>query len=324
MVDGDILFTKDKIPVVAHDIELESVSNGKGNLIDKTIEELEKLDFGIKFSKKYTGEKILKFEDLLKLCKNNNIIIDLDLGHLNYTEFFNNMKEYANIIIKYVERYDMINSIVFNDKREDVIDTFISIRKDISFSINGMNEKKSIEKIKDKYGDSKVIIYNMGGLLEGKTINEETVKYGLSLGKKIKAAKIDNIDFSNKVISWGVNFICTNKLEPFLMKNEKEEPIVVFCNYSEKEIGLSQCQIDENINLIDNEIYNIYYSTNIYNISEGVVEEPIGEFKYIDSNSLNPLYYEVNYFNFKEGIIRLKTSNIVKKNEIIKGLVGPD
>ena len=53
------------------------------------------------------------------------------------------------------------------------------------------------------------------------------IKYGLSLGKKIKAAKIDNIDFANKVLEWGVNYICTNKLESFLIKNEKEEPIIM-------------------------------------------------------------------------------------------------
>ena len=84
MVDADILFTKDKIPVISHDIGLKGISNGKGYIIHKTIEELEKLDFGIKFGKQYIGEKILKFDDLLKLCKNNNIIIDLDLGHLKY------------------------------------------------------------------------------------------------------------------------------------------------------------------------------------------------------------------------------------------------
>ena len=70
MVDADILFTKDEIPVIAHDILLEKVSNGEGRLIDKTLAELEKLDFGIKFSKKYEGQKILKFEVLLNLKLN--------------------------------------------------------------------------------------------------------------------------------------------------------------------------------------------------------------------------------------------------------------
>lgn len=323
MVDGDLLFTKDKIPVIAHDLTLETVSNGKGYLIKKNLNELEKLDFGCKFSEKYAGEKILKFEDLLKLCKERNIIIDLDLHHLNYKEFNNNMEEYIKIIIDYVERFDMINSIIFNDNRQIVFDIFVSIRKDISFSINGMNEKKNIEKIKNKYKDSKIILYNMGGLTLGKKINKDAVKFGISLGRKIKASKIDDINFANKVVSWGVNFICTFKLEPFLMKNIKEEPIIVSCNKDDKENNVSLCEIDENINLKDNEIYNIYYSTNIYNISEDIVEESIGNFKYIDTNSLKPLYYSIIDFNFTEAKIRLNISNVAKKNEIIKGIVGP-
>ena len=124
MVDADILFTKDKIPVVCHGNNLELVSNGKGILTEKTLKELEKLDFGIKFSEKYAGIKILKFEELLKLCKENNIIIDLDLWHLNTKQFFSS-DEYIKIILKYVEEYDMINSIFFNDERKYVIELFL-------------------------------------------------------------------------------------------------------------------------------------------------------------------------------------------------------
>lgn len=78
--------------------------------------------------------------------------------------------------------------------------------------------KKNIEEIKDKFNESKRIIYNMGGLTEGKKISEDVVKYALSLGKKIKAAKVDNIDFANKIVSYGVNFITTNYLHPFMIK----------------------------------------------------------------------------------------------------------
>ena len=224
----------------------------------------------------------MKLDDLLKLCKENDIILDLDLAHLDYPEVLKNMYNYLTILIKHIEKYDMINSIVFNDQRKFVFNIMNSIRKDLSFSINGMNKKKSIEKIKDKYQDSKILIYNMGLLQFGRTINKETVKYGISLGKKIKAAKIDNITFANKVVSWGVNFICTNKLHSFLMKNEKEEPIKVKCQVSKDNEKISNCEINENVNLIDNEIYNIYYSSNIYNYSENIVEEPIGEFKYVN------------------------------------------
>ena len=171
MVDADILFTKDKIPVVAHDILLQKNSNGEGSLVDKTIEELEKFDFGIRYSKKYSGQKILKLDDLLKLCKQNNIILDLDLHHLNYPQFLKKKHDFLKILIKYIEKNDMINSVVFNDNRQKIFDIMKSIRKDISFSISGMNEKENIKKIKDKYKESKILIYNMGLLQAGKTIN---------------------------------------------------------------------------------------------------------------------------------------------------------
>ena len=321
MVDADLIFTKDKIPVICHGVKLNLVSNGEGDLTQKTLEELEQLDFGSIFDPKYKGEKILKFEDLLKLCKENDIILDLDLGHMNNKFFETN--EYIKIILQLVEKYDMMNSIFINDKRTTVIEQFKSMKNDISFSICCMNEKESIEKIKSKYNDSKITIYNMGGLTEGRTINESTVKYGLSLGKKVKASKIDDINLANKVVSWGVNFICTNKLHPFLIKNEKEEPIIAVCSLSDTDENTSECEIDDEHNLIDNEIYNIYYSKNIYNISEDIVEEPIGEFKYVDTNLLDELYYEINSFDFKNGRIKLNTSNIVKKGEMIMGKVGP-
>ena len=322
IVDADLVFSKDKIPVICHGIKLNEVSNGEGNLSEKTFEELEKLDFGSNFSQIYKGEKIMKFEELLKLCKDNDIILDLDLGHLT-NKYFDNTNEYVKIILELIEKYEMINSIFINDYRPSIISKFKSIRNDIAFSISGMNEKEHMDKIKDKFKNSKTSIYNIGGLTTGGKINEETVKYGLSLGKKIKASKIDDIEFANKVTSWGVNFICTNKLHPFLMKNEKEEPILATCTQSDTEEDISECEIDDDYNLIDNEYYSIYYSKNIYNLSEDIEETPIGEFKYVDTDLLDELYYEISSFDFKNGIIKLNTSNIVKKGEKIMGAVGP-
>ena len=123
--------------------------------------------------------------------------------------------------------------------------------------------------------------------------------------------------------SWGVNFITTNKLHPFLIKNIKEEPIAVRCSSLDIKNGLSRCKIDEDIKLIDNEVYNIYYSNNIYNISEDIIEEPIGELNYINTNNDNKLYYTVENFDLKNGIIQLTTSNIIKLKEEIVGEISP-
>ena len=115
MVDADIQFTKDKIPVIFHGSDISQDSNGTGKISSMTLDELNKLDFGAKFDIKFTGEKILTFENLLILCKNNGVIIDLDLAHLDYKKYFEDTDEYMKIIIDMIDKYDMMNSIIFND-----------------------------------------------------------------------------------------------------------------------------------------------------------------------------------------------------------------
>ena len=320
ILDADILFTKDKIPVICHEDNLEKISDGKGLLTSKTFKELQYLNFVYKGNNK---ENILTLEQFIIFCKKYNVIIDLDLSHIDFYKYFNNTDEYAKIIINLVEKYNMSNSIIFNNG-DNIIKLYKlkKFKNDISISISNMNERKNIEDIKYKFNDSKVIIYNMGNLLYGKTINEYNVKYALSLGKKVKAAKVNDIKLSEKLFSWGVNYIMTQKLHPFQLYNEKEEPIQLKCNPFNLR-NISECEIDNNINLIDNEVYNIYYSKNIYRPFDSINENPIGEFKYINTNFEDILFYDIISFEFKKNIILLKTSNKVKKGRIIKGIVGP-
>ena len=319
IVDANILFSKDKIPVICQEKNLEKISDGKGEISTKTLKELQKLDFGSKFDEKYKGEKILTFENLLELCKDNEVIIDLDLRQLDFKQYFNKTDEYSKIIINLIEKHDMFDSILLNDNRAEVILKFQEIKNDLSFSLSDMYNKNNITKIKDQYKDSKRIIYNIGG----NSFDEEAVKFGVSLDKKIKAEKVNDITLVNKIQSWGVNYITTDKLHPFLIKNDKEDPIIVRCSPSEKDEYNSECEIGDEIALIDNEKYNIYYSDNIYNISEDINQEPIGEFEYVDTNLLEELYYSIINLNFEKGIIQLNISNKLKKGEEIIGIIGP-
>ena len=320
IVDADIQFTKDKIPVICHGKILEEISNGKGLLTSKSLKELRKLDFG---NKEFKNVKIMTFEDLLKLCKENNIIIDLDLFHMDFKKYFNETDEYAEIIINIVKKYNYFDSIIFNSGHNiEKIIKLKKIKKDITISIDDTNKKIDIDRIKNKFNDSKRIIYNMGNLLYGNNIDEDTVKYGLSLGHKIKAAKVNNLEFANTILKWGVNYITTQYLHPFMINNEKEEPIKIECK-STVFNNLSKCKLNKNIELKDNEIYNIYYSENIYNLSDNINEIPIGKFKYLNTNFNNKLFYTIKYMNFSKGFVQLYISNIIKKGDKIKGIIGP-
>ena len=137
------------------------------------------------------------------------------------------------------------------------------------------------------------------------TIEKKTVELALSKGYKVKATNVDNLQLAQTLQSFGVKFITTNELHPFYIKNEYREPIFLKCTQFD---FLADCQLGREVELKDNEIYSIYYSTNIYKIYEDIQDNSIGEFKYLDTIKLDDRYYEVITFNFEKGYIILNTS----------------
>jgi hypothetical protein len=142
------------------------------------------------------------------------------------------------------------------------------------------------------------------------------------LGYKIKVNSVSDISYAKKITNWGVDFLKTQIHEPFLIENEKEDPIIVRCIPIDDDH--SECEIDDDVYLKDNEYYNIYYSENIYNISSDINSEPIAEFQYVETHILDELYYIVDKFDFNNGILKLNLSEILKKGEEIDGVVAPD
>lgn len=69
MVECDINFTKDDVPVLLHDESVNRTSNGKGNIRELYFEEVRELDFGSWKGSQYAGEKIPTFSEFLQLCQ---------------------------------------------------------------------------------------------------------------------------------------------------------------------------------------------------------------------------------------------------------------
>ena len=131
---------------------------------------------------------------------------------------------------------------------------------------------------------------------------------------------MDDIKFAEKIQSWGVNYITTNKIHPFLIKNEKEYPFLLKCIQFDI---LADCNAVSEVKLIDHEIYNIYYSENIYNMNEDINTTPIGECIYLDTRQSDHYYYDIRYFDFDKGVIGINTSVRIDIGEQLNGTVGP-
>lgn len=65
-IELDVQLSSDDIPVIVHDLTLNRTTNGNGNVSSLTLKELEKLDAGSWFDKRFTNERIITLYKLLK------------------------------------------------------------------------------------------------------------------------------------------------------------------------------------------------------------------------------------------------------------------
>ena len=69
MVECDVDFTADNVPVIIHDSTVDRTSNGTGEVHSFTFEAIRQLDFGSWKSSIFTGEKIPSFEEFILGCR---------------------------------------------------------------------------------------------------------------------------------------------------------------------------------------------------------------------------------------------------------------
>ena len=292
IIETEIILTKDNIPIIY---------NGNINICNY-------------------NSNLVSFNDLLKLCKNNEIILDIKFDYLNINLHRNKLKNIIQTILEEIEKNGMFNSVIINDNiNMEIISNIINMRKNVAISISIINEKQDLDKIKSYLDNFNHIVISIGS-----NIKESTLNYIQSFNYKIKFFNTTNSkEFSDRLVSFGVNYITTTNLEPFLIHNDKDFPMRVQCVPIFMD-DLSECKMGDEHVLRDNEFYNIHYSTNIYNKSMDIIETAIGEFRFEDTKINDMRYYVIKEINFENGIIILITSDKIPKGKIAKGIIGPN
>ena len=93
----------------------------------------------------------------------NDVIIDLNLDHLDYDKCFETTKKYINLIFSLVYRFNMTNSIIFEVNPKETW-------KNITVAVI-IQDKEQLEKIKDSFKNFQLFIYSFGI-----NVDESTVK----------------------------------------------------------------------------------------------------------------------------------------------------
>ncbi|MEG2110334.1 MAG: glycerophosphodiester phosphodiesterase [Clostridium sp.] len=104
-IETDVQLTKDGVPVICHDEEVDRTTNSTGLICEYTYDDLMNLDAGIKFGEQFKGLKIPTLREFLAYVKDKDIVINLEIK--------NSIIHYENI-----EKitYDLIEEFKMEDK----------------------------------------------------------------------------------------------------------------------------------------------------------------------------------------------------------------
>ncbi len=200
----DIQETKDGELILLHDDSFKRTAGVKKNVWDMTLKEVEKLDAGASFHKKFRGEKIPKLTEVLKFCKGR-----LDL----------------NIEIKY------------NGKNKGIVNKVVRAIKENHFEehcvVTSMNYQflKQIKKIAPEIRTGYIMTMTYGGVqgmeaadffsVKHTYVDEQFITQAHALGKEVHVWTVNYKGDAKRVLDIGADNIITD--DPIMVREVQNQ-----------------------------------------------------------------------------------------------------
>lgn len=118
-IETDVVFTKDNVPVVAHQNDLSSYTNTEGSLLDRmNLADAKRLDVGSHFSKDFEGERIPTLEEALVFL--NGKVDRIYLHDKKETDYSGGLANRLSIFANVIRKSGMKDKIVVMVEQGDV------------------------------------------------------------------------------------------------------------------------------------------------------------------------------------------------------------
>ncbi len=199
-IEFDLWFTKDGEIVSCHDDTLDRVSNGTGKIYEHTYAELQGLDFGSKFSEKFKGIKILKFEEILKkfAC---HTVMNIHIKSISTPAFSKEdaLKKLALII----KKYDCEKYVYFMSGDDSFHDLASKTVPHITRCMGGGDTPWEIVDRAIKYGCQKVQLFKP-------CFNQQMIDKAHANGIICNVFWSDDQEEAKKFLKMGIDTILTN------------------------------------------------------------------------------------------------------------------
>ena len=215
IIECDVLFTKDNIPVLSHEENLCNLAHDiMGAPVNKEIEsitfsEIEKYNFSINDTS-FVG--ITTFEQIIRFAKLRNICVQVDIQKHEFGV------EKCKILYDIVAKSNMKKRVIWEVSEND-FPIFISFDKHLVYQLDETWSYDKIEECFKHQNDADLIILskwfpNFEDIDEYK----QTIDYGHQNGFLMKCAVINDTIAAKKFLLMGVDLMPTDCLQNNLLK----------------------------------------------------------------------------------------------------------
>jgi glycerophosphoryl diester phosphodiesterase len=200
MVELDVHLTSDNELVVIHDDTLERTTDGKGNVAEKTLAELKRLDAGFKFNPRFAGERIPTLTEVLDTARGRiRVNIELKKGkNFPYT-----MEELADRTLAVVEKAGMTDQVLFSSFDPAAVDRIREKAPRLPIAVITQKPWATPEEA----GGGKLYPAINSAF---KNLSEKNIRLAHAAGLQVHAWTVNTPGDMEKVISLGVDGIITN------------------------------------------------------------------------------------------------------------------
>lgn len=194
-VEVDVRLSRDGHPVVIHDETVDRTTNGRGRVSDMALGELRALDAG-------KGEKIPLLREVLDLVDGKAILF-LELK----------VREAADVALREVREKGMVDSALF-----------ISFDPEAVARVKNLYEKADIGLIYVRPRDGIVLAKKLGAaavLPFYRLATPKAVAFAKRMGLTVVAWTVDDVKTAEKLWSYGVDGIATNRPDVMIDLRER-------------------------------------------------------------------------------------------------------
>jgi len=78
-VEFDVMLTADDVPVLMHDPDFGRTIAGRGSVATTTWDDLSRRDAGGWFSPKFAGERVPRYEDVVRFCQDHGVWMNVEI-----------------------------------------------------------------------------------------------------------------------------------------------------------------------------------------------------------------------------------------------------